>query len=314
MSRLAIETTRLRKDYGSKTAVRDLTLGVPRGEVVGFLGPNGAGKTTSMKMLLGLVRPSSGRGVLLDAPLGDVAVRRRIGFLPEHFRLHEWLTGRELLTLHGRLLGMKSAALAGQVDDLLARVQLTEAAGRRMHEYSKGMQQRLGLAQALLDTPELVFLDEPTSGLDPLGRLLVRGVIQDLKARGVTVFLNSHLLSEVERTCDRVLFIRAGRIIRDMSMESSQEGVEVDLRPDRLSPAIEEGLRGFAASVRSDGAVLRLTLESEERLPEITRWLAGQGVGLYHLAARRRSLEAVFVELMQEQPSPGAAPGEESRT
>jgi ABC-2 type transport system ATP-binding protein len=267
---------------------------------VGFLGPNGAGKTTSMKMLLGLVRPTSGRGTLLDAPLGDGTARRYIGFLPEHFRFHEWLTGRELLQLHGRLLGIRGTALTAQVDALLARVQLTDAASRRLHEYSKGMQQRIGLAQALLNDPQLVFLDEPTSGLDPLGRLLVRGVIEELKARGTTVFLNSHLLSEVERTCDRVLFIKAGRVIRDMPLDTSENGFEAELRLDRAPPAVVQGLAQYAERVEQDGLVLRLGLVSEERLPEITRWLASQGVGLYHLAARRRSLEAVFLDLMQE--------------
>jgi ABC-2 type transport system ATP-binding protein len=294
----AIETRGLRKDFGSKLAVRDLTLNVPRGEVVGFLGPNGAGKTTSMKMLLGLVSPTSGQGELLGAPLGDVAARRRIGFLPEHFRFHEWLSGRELLRLHGGLLGLRGAALAAQVDELLARVRLTEAAGRRVRDYSKGMQQRLGLAQALLNAPELVFLDEPTSGLDPLGRLLVRGIIEELKANGRTVFLNSHLLSEVERTCDRVLFIRAGRVIRDMPLAESDRGIETEMRLERVTPELLQGLTRFAGEVRADGTVVRLRVDSEERLPEMTRWLAAQAVGLYHLAARPLSLEAVFVELM----------------
>jgi ABC-2 type transport system ATP-binding protein len=296
---LAIETRRLRKDFGRKTAVRDLTLAVPRGAVVGFLGPNGAGKTTSMKMLLGLVKPTAGRGRLLGAPLGDVAARAHIGFLPEHFRFHEWLTGRELLKLHGQLLGLGGPKLAAQVEALLARVQLDKAAAQRVREYSKGMQQRLGLAQALLNDPQLVFLDEPTSGLDPLGRLLVRGIIEELKGHGTTVFLNSHLLSEVERTCDQVLFIRDGRIIRDMHLGGSEQRLEVELRLDRVTPAILEGLQLFAADVRQVDDGLRLVVDSEARLPEMTRWLAGEGVGLYHLAVSQRSLETLFLEVMR---------------
>jgi ABC-2 type transport system ATP-binding protein len=299
VSDFAIETRRLRKCFGGKVAVRELSLAVPRGEVVGFLGPNGAGKTTSMKMLLGLVRPSSGCGALLGAPLGNVAIRRHVGFLPEHFRFHEWLSGRELLSLHGRLLGLEGTALSSQVDALLARLQLEEAAARRVRDYSKGMQQRLGLAQALLNDPKLVFLDEPTSGLDPLGRLLVRGVIEQLRARGTTVFLNSHLLSEVERTCDRVIFIKDGRAIRDMTLAADDRTFEAALRVDRITPAVVQELARRAQRVEQDGLCLRLTLDSEERLPEITRWLASEGIGLYHLAARRRSLETVFVELMQ---------------
>jgi ABC-2 type transport system ATP-binding protein len=302
VSDLAIETRRLRKHYGPKVAVRDLTLSVPRGEVIGFLGPNGAGKTTSVKMLLSLVRPTSGRAMLLGAPLGDVAVRARIGFLPEHFRFHEWLTGRELLSAHGRLLGLEGSALAAQVESLLARVQLRDAAGHRLSDYSKGMQQRAGLAVALLNHPELVFLDEPTSGLDPLGRLLVRDVIQELKARGTTVFLNSHLLSEVERTCDRVFFVKAGRVVRDMRLADRERRVEVSMRLERVTPDLIEGLARFGTSPRVECGLVRLSLDSETGLPEMTRWLAARGVGLYHLSTDRPSLESVFVELMRDEP------------
>lgn len=305
----AIETRRLRKDFGRHTVVRDLTLSVSQGEVVGFLGPNGAGKTTSMKMLLGLVRPTSGHGRLLGAPLGDVATRARVGFLPEHFRFHEWLSGRELLTLHGELVGLQGAALAARVDALLARVELEGAARRRVRDYSKGMQQRLGLAQALLGDPALVFLDEPTSGLDPLGRLLVRGIILDLRARGTTVFLNSHLLSEVERTCDRVLFVRDGGLLGDLSLGAEERDLEVDMRLDRVTPVVLEGLASFGTTVPGDDGRVRLRLRSEERLPDVTRWLASLGVGLFHLAARPRSLEAVFLEVMRgEAPDVAALP------
>src|SRR5512139_2352399 len=167
MNSPCIEADSLRKDFGPKTAVRDLTLSVPRGEVFGFLGPNGAGKTTSIKMLLGLVRPTAGGGRLLGEPLGSVRARARVGYLPEHFAFHEWLTGRELLRFHGRMLGLRGAPLEARIEALLARVELSSAADRRLREYSKGMRQRAGLAQALLGRPEIVFLDEPTSGLDP---------------------------------------------------------------------------------------------------------------------------------------------------
>ena len=184
MADLALEAQALRKDFGAKTAVRDLTLSVPRGEVFGFLGPNGAGKTTSIKMLLGLVRPTAGGGRLLGEAIGRPRTRARVGYLPEHFAFHEWLQGRELLRFHGRLLGLRGPSLERSLEGLLRRVELREAGDQCLREYSKGMKQRIGLAQALLGEPELVFLDEPTSGLDPLGRLLVRDVIRDLKARG----------------------------------------------------------------------------------------------------------------------------------
>ncbi len=294
----ALEAQALRKQYGRKTAVADLTLSVAQGEVFGFLGPNGAGKTTSMKMLLGLVRPTSGGGRLLGAPLGEPRARRRIGYLPEHFAFHEWLGGRELLRFHGRLLGLRGKALAGHVDELLRRVELADAGERCLREYSKGMRQRIGLAQALLGAPELVFLDEPTSGLDPLGRLLVRDVIRELKARGTTVFLNSHLLSEVEVTCHRVAFVREGRVVREMRLGVAERDLEVELRVDRVPPGLVTGLPAFGRDVREEGACLCLRVEDESALPALSRWLAAQGVGLYHLGARRRSLEEIFLEVV----------------
>ena len=298
MAELALEAQALRKDYGPKTAVRDLTLSVPRGEVFGFLGPNGAGKTTSIKMLLGLVHPTSGGGRLLGAPIGQTRARARVGYLPEHFAFHEWLQGRELLRFHGRLLGLGGSSLEQAVEGLLRRVELREAGDQCLREYSKGMRQRIGLAQALLGEPELVFLDEPTSGLDPLGRLLVRDVIRDLKARGTTVFLNSHLLSEVEVTCDRVAFVKHGRVVREMTLGTAERDLEVELRLDRVSSTILEALARFGRDVREEEGRIRLRVDGEERLPEMSRWLAAQGIGLYHLAARRRSLEDVFLEVV----------------
>jgi ABC-2 type transport system ATP-binding protein len=300
VSEPVLETRALRKDFGPKAAVRDLTLTVPRGEVFGFLGPNGAGKTTAVKLLLGLVRPTGGGGRLLGRPLGDPAARARIGFLPEHFRFHEWLEGRELLRFHGRLLGLRSRVLETRIDDLLRRLELGDAGHRRLREYSKGMCQRIGLAQALLGDPELVFLDEPTSGLDPFGRRLVRDLIRDLRSRGTTVFLNSHLLGEVEVTCDRVAFVNNGRVVRDMALSTPDGDLEVEIRVDRSTPALLEGLGRFGRDVREEGGVVRLRVEGEDRLPEITRWVVSQGAGLYRLAAQRRSLEAVFLEVIGE--------------
>jgi len=297
VAELALEAQALRKDFGPKTAVRDLTLSLPRGEVFGFLGPNGAGKTTSVKMLLGLVHPTSGGGRLLGQPIGATRARARVGYLPEHFAFHEWLRGRELLRFHGRLLGLGGPSLEAGLG-ALRRVELLDAGERCLREYSKGMRQRIGLAQALLGEPELVFLDEPTSGLDPLGRLLVRDVIRELKARGTTVFLNSHLLSEVEVTCDRVAFVKEGRVVREMTLGAAERDLEVELRLERFSPSVLEGLARFGRDVREEGAVIRLRVDGEERLPEMSRWLAAQGIGLYHLAARRRSLEDVFLEVV----------------
>src|SRR5882762_1052906 len=236
---LAIRTRGLRKVFGGKVAVRNLTLDVPQGEVFGFLGPNGAGKSTSVKMLLGLVFPTSGEAEILGRTIGDVKARSKVGFLPEHFRFYDWLTPAELLKLHGRLYGVSQSALRERIPALLDLVGLTPHRDKRLHEFSKGMLQRIGLAQALLNDPELIFLDEPTSGLDPLGRRLVRDIIKTQRSRGATVFLNSHLLSEVEITCDRVAFIKNGQVLEIRELHDLiDDQVAVSVRVQKLGPEV----------------------------------------------------------------------------
>jgi ABC-2 type transport system ATP-binding protein len=272
--------------------------------VFGFLGPNGAGKTTSLKMLLGLIRPTSGTATLLGAPLGDRRTRARIGFLPEHFRFQEWLTGREMLRFHGRLYGMRGARLAARVEDLLAKVHLLEAGGEKLRNYSKGMLQRVGLAQALLNDPALVFLDEPTSGLDPLGRLLVRDLIHELRAAGTAVFLNSHLLGEVEATCDRVAFIKQGRTVHEARLGGLAELV-VRLELGATGADLLEGIARFGDVVSVNGRHVTLRAASEAALPELSRWLVARGADLYRLEASRPSLEQLFVQVMGDDQRPG---------
>lgn len=310
----AITTRGLRKEYDRKLAVQDLTLTVKRGEVFGFLGPNGAGKTTSVKMLLGLVKPTSGDasvlGTNISAPgalnaRSAVKARAKIGFLPEHFRFQDWLTGREFLRYHGRFYGMSGAALTARIEQLLDRVQLTDAAERQLKTYSKGMLQRIGLAQALLNRPELVFLDEPTSGLDPLGRLLVRDIMAELRREGTAVFLNSHLLGEVEVTCDRVAFVSRGVVLREMSLRNEGHALEVDLRVGNAPADLPAQLAQFGSHIRQVGGSIKLVVDDESRLPELTRWLVAQNVAVYHLAAAHQSLESLFLEVMGEQEKPG---------
>ena len=302
MSDLAIETQHLRRRFGAKLAVADLSLAVKRGEVFGFLGPNGAGKTTSLKMLLGLIAPTAGRGTLLGRPLGDRRARARVGFLPEHFRFQDWLTGRELLHFHGRLYGLTGHALEAKADALITRMDLQDAASRPIKGYSKGMTQRIGLAQALLNDPEIVFLDEPTSGLDPLGRLLVRDVIHDLKARGTSVFLNSHLLGEVEATCDRVVFMKQGRVVHELDMTAQVSGLEVDLRVEGASESL---LAAHAQVLARDGLTARVRVPHEDALPALVAALVREGARLYAMTPHRRSLEATFLEVMGEDQRPG---------
>jgi ABC-2 type transport system ATP-binding protein len=301
-----IETQALRKQFGATVAVSDLSLEVGAGEIFGFLGPNGAGKTTSIKMLLALIEPTSGTGRVLGAPIGDRAARARIGFLPEHFRFHETLTAIELLRFHGRLYGLRGVALDARIDRLLTRVDLVDAADRPLRGYSKGMLQRAGLAQALLNEPRLIFLDEPTSGLDPLGRLLVRSIIDELRADGVTVFLNSHLLGEVEATCDRVVFVKRGRVVEERRLSAPTEVLDVELRVSPVGTAILEGLSRFGTNIvhpRPDSIALRV--ESEAAVPAIVSWLVHQGVQIRAVQPRRKSLEDVFLDVMGDDERPG---------
>lgn len=297
MTVAAIETEQLRKVFGDNTAVKGLTLRVAQGEVFGFLGPNGAGKTTSMKMLLGLVSPTSGNASLLGAPLGDRPTLARVGFLPEHFRFQEWLTAGEFLQLHGELLGMEKQALKARCDELLERVGLTSFRGKLLRTFSKGMLQRIGLAQALLNHPALVFLDEPTSGLDPVGRRLVRDVIHELRTEGTCVFLNSHLLSEIEVTCDRVAFIRHGEVVRILdlaSLDGNQSAVTI--RAGGLTPEIVTGMARWGTDIEANGEQLTLTVHNEEHVPEINNYLVAQGARVYAITPARVSLEDIFIE------------------
>jgi ABC-2 type transport system ATP-binding protein len=293
----AIEACGLSKTFGERMAVDELMLTVERGEIFGFLGPNGAGKTTSIKMLLGLIKPNAGSGRLLGSPLGDHRIRARVGFLPEHFRFHEWLTAREFLDLHAGLYGMPEERSRNRIPELLERLGLLSHSNKALGEFSKGMLQRIGLAQALLNNPDLIFLDEPTSGLDPIGRVLVRDIIRELRQQGSTVFLNSHLLGEVEVTCDRVAFIKHGQVVRMSSLQTLEKGnLTVELRVRGLQQDVLAGLAQWGQNVRTERENLYLTIESEESLPEIHRYLANKNVDVYWCKAQRASLETLFME------------------
>lgn len=296
---LAIETHGLRKVFDDKVAVANLTLAVEQGEVFGFLGPNGAGKTTAVKMLLGLIRPTQGQATLLGAPIGDRQARARVGFLPEHFRFHDWLTAAEFLKLHADLYQMPPEISRRRIPELLELVGLTPHAAKKLRQFSKGMLQRIGLAQALLNDPDLVILDEPTSGLDPVGRRLVRDIIRDLRQRGTTVFLNSHLLSEVEITCDRVAFIKFGEVLQVSALQTLMEGeLSVEIRARHLSPEIVAGLSRWSQNVRMDGEHLNLTLAGEADIPALNRYLVENGVEVYSLHPQRISLEDLFLQIV----------------
>jgi ABC-2 type transport system ATP-binding protein len=250
-------------------------------------------------MLLGLVFATSGEAEILGHPAGDVKTRSKVGFLPEHFRFYDWLTPIELLKLHGRLYGMSHAKLRERVPVLLDLVGLTSHRDKRLRDFSKGMLQRIGLAQALLNEPELIFLDEPTSGLDPVGRRLVRDIIRAQRDRGATVLLNSHLLGEVEITCDRVAFIKDGEVVETRELKAEmEEQTTVSIRACNLTAEVVSGLSQWTRTVRSEGERLTLTLSSSALLPEVVRYLVAKGADVYEVTPRRVSLEERFLEIV----------------
>ena len=274
----AIVARGLAKRYGRVVALHDLTLRVARGECLGFLGPNGAGKSTAVKMLLGLVRPSAGDATLLGRPVGDRRARAHVGYLPELFRYPDWLSGREVLDFHARLIRLDGAPRA--IDAVLDEVGLRERAADRVATYSKGMQQRLGLAVALLGEPRIVFLDEPTSALDPVGRSDVRALIERLRARRTTIFLNSHLLGEVERVCDRVCVIDGGRVVAE----------------DTVAGLTGGELRGVR--VRTDDGWYAHDVAHTE-IPDLIARLVAQGARIHAVEPNHASLEERFLTLIR---------------
>ncbi|MBV9440803.1 MAG: ABC transporter ATP-binding protein [Candidatus Eremiobacteraeota bacterium] len=273
----AIAARGLAKRYGRIAALGDLSLTVARGECLGFLGPNGAGKSTAVKLLLGLARPSDGAARVLDAPAGDRRTRRRIGYLPELFRYPDWLSAREVLVFHARLIGLHDGPRAAA--SVLDEVGLLDRAGDRVGTFSKGMQQRLGLAVALLGAPEVVFLDEPTSALDPVGRRDVRALIERLRVRGTTVFLNSHLLGEVERVCDRVCIVDRGRVVAEGTLGAVTGGAR------GVRVRLDEGWRDFDVAAPA--------------IPELVARLVREGARIYAVEPLQRTLEDRFLELVR---------------
>lgn len=303
----AIETRGLKKVYRSLiggvpvVAVADLNLQVPYGCVFGFLGPNGAGKTTTIQILIGNVYPTAGQAWVLGDKAGALAAKRRLGFLPEKFQFHEFLTAEEFLKVHGRLAGMDGKTLAKRIDEVLELVGLQERRKSRIREFSKGMQQRIGLAQAILHDPDLVVLDEPTSALDPLGRRRVREVIEYLKQQGKTMFLNSHLLSEVERSCDMVAILNKGRVVKQGTLEEllvHKSVVVLELR--QVTPPVLEALARVAMKVQPlDTNRVLAEVADEKAIPELARAVVYAGGELMGMQAKRETLEDLFIQLVE---------------
>jgi len=294
----AIETRGLGKRYGDRDAVADLTMQVMRGEVFGFLGPNGAGKTTVVKMLLGLVHPTAGDAAILGRPLGSIAVRRKIGYLPELFRYQEWLSAREVLAWHAALLRVSRDRRDAEIDAILQRVGLTDRADDRIGSFSKGMQQRLGIGVALIGSPDLIFLDEPTSALDPVGRADIRKLIADLKAVGTTIFLNSHLLSEVEHVCDRVAVIDGGRAIAIGELGELLGSFALRISFESIDAALRAELSRREATF--DGATTALLYGlSDANVPDVVAELVAFGARIKAVQPIRSTLEERFLEILR---------------
>ncbi len=302
----AISLEGLRKRYGRTVALDGLTMTVERGEVFGFLGPNGAGKTTAVKLLLGLARPTSGGGTVLGAPLGDRRVRARIGYLPELFRYQPWLRAREVLSLHCDLAGLPRARWDAEIAGSLQLVGLADRAGDPVGAFSKGMQQRLGLGVALLARPDLVVLDEPTSALDPVGRTDVRAIIREVRGRGTAVFLNSHLLTEVERVCDRAAIVDRGRVLAAGRLDELLGEPAVRIRVSEL-PADAVTRLGAFGPLRHDGDWLSVQPIDPARVPDLVAALVQAGGRIHAVEAGRGSLEDRFLSLLAEGGDAGAA-------
>jgi ABC-2 type transport system ATP-binding protein len=303
----AIEVTDLRKRYRTVEALAGLTMTVGRGEVFGFLGPNGAGKTTTVKLLLGLARPTGGSGKVLDAPLGDLVTRRKIGYLPELFRYQPWLKAREVLNLHADLMGLPGPQRGKALDDVLELVGLTDRADDLVGRFSKGMQQRLGLGVALLGEPALVILDEPTSALDPLGRIDVRTIVRTAAARGAAVFLNSHLLSEVEQVCDRVGIIDHGRVVASGSLDDVLGQSETQVRVTGLKASDLAAIEPFGPPTL-DGDRLSVRPMDAGRTHELVAQLVRMGAQVHDVRSGRGSLEQRFLELVARDRPPEGTP------
>jgi ABC-2 type transport system ATP-binding protein len=307
---IVLKTESLRKTFcigfwgRQATALEALDLEVRRGEVFGFLGPNGAGKTTTLKILMGLIYPSSGRAWILDRPIGDVGVKHQIGFLPESPYFYDYLTGEEFLRFYGQLFGLHGTALTARIEYLLHLVGLPHVKTLQLRKFSKGMLQRIGIAQALINDPHLVVLDEPMSGLDPVGRKEVRDLILRLKEEGKTIFFSSHILHDAELLCDRVSILVKGRIVamgsvKDLVGHASASSIEVVV--EGLG---EEGLahvQPMIERISAQGGRTLLVLKGQGQLNGALDVIRAAKATLISITPHQSSLEDLFMRQVQQQ-------------
>jgi ABC-2 type transport system ATP-binding protein len=317
---MIIDTEQLTKTYNGRVGCRNITLQVPEGCIFGLLGPNGAGKSTFVKMLAGLHRPDSGRANVLGQPLGRPDARRKLGYLPELFRFQDWLTPIEVLRFHGQLGGLRpqetrTPAFRSRVWDTLELVGLSEAADRRIGGFSKGMQQRLGLAAALLLEPELVILDEPASALDPVGRYEIRNLLKHLRGQGVTIFLNTHLLEDVEELCDEAAFLYEGELLASGPLHkllrgTADIGASWRFRLGGWLPETWAELKNAAGDVifsqlhlaeedESGNVLLTTRIADREQVGYLCSLFIHIGLTLYESGPEPNNLETWFIQMAQ---------------
>lgn len=301
---VAIEIQGLTKRFksplgGELTAVDSLDLEVQEGEIFGFLGPNGAGKTTTIKILLGLIFPSSGKASVLGKPAGDIEVKQRISYLPESPYFYEHMSARELLRFYADLFKIPKEDRKKRVTDLLERVGLTDAADKPLRHYSKGMLQRAGVAQALLNDPDLIFLDEPTSGLDPIAHADICNLILDLKAQGKTVFVSSHQLADIEMVADRVAILVSGKLAMKGEVKELLTTKQVEVIADGVSEAAAGEVKSLADECELHAGRLTAYVQGTDTLKKTIDLLTKAGASLVAINPRRRTLEKLFVETVR---------------
>ncbi|NRR21846.1 ABC transporter ATP-binding protein [Brevibacillus sp. MS2.2] len=305
MSDYVIETWELTKQYNGKAGCKNITLQVPRGSVFGFLGQNGAGKSTFVRTMLGLLHPTNGKAVMLGQPIGSVESRKKVGYLPELFRYPDWLTGQQLLEHHAELCGLTHRESNSVIKNVVELVGMAGRERERIRGYSKGMQQRIGIACALLSDPELIFLDEPTSALDPIGRKEVRELIARLRDQGKTIFLNSHLLSEMESVCNYVGIIhRSELVVHGDWRKLSSVQPQIELTVDKDSAGLHNVLPSFVTESRlvrqeEDRVTWLMTLDQDDRVPALLQQLIASGAGVHEVVRKQQSLEDVFLYWVQ---------------
>lgn len=307
---LAVETRALTKIYRGKVhALKALDLKVPQGCAFGLLGPNGAGKSTLVKTLLSIVAPTSGHAWLLGTDIASAEARRSVGYLPEGHRFPNYLTGRGVCQYFGKLSGLQGAELEKQVEEKLDLVGMREWGDTKIVRYSKGMNQRVGLAQAMLGNPKLVILDEPTDGVDPVGRHQIREVIQNLCKSGTTVLMNSHLLLEVEQICDQIAIMHHGKVLEQGSVDDIRKAVSADQRNlivnfetgSPLTPQVREALGALGTCEFQSGTAFEITLPSSNEIDQAVDLLRQNQISIFAVRPRIVNLEQAFIDVISAQ-------------